>query len=156
MFAVEDHAAQDGVHEGLQGGGGKIVLVGNSCQLAGVLVGFEALEAVADGLFIQSFARLQGVDVVGDVVAFIDEFGVGLNEADELFAAQFLLARRLAGVAGDEGHDVVVIDEGGGEQYELEIELLDFRVSFAARFVVLILLRFQALGGFQIGASEAQ
>ena len=80
-----------------------------------------------------------GSTLVGDVVAGVNEFGIGLDQADELFATHLLLARRLAGVAGDEGHDVVVIDEGAGEQDELEIELLHFRVGCLAILVVLVL-----------------
>ena len=62
-------------------------------------------------------------DVVGDVVALVHELGVGLDQADELLAAHLLLAGRGLGVAGDQRHDVVVIDDGGGKQHELEIEL---------------------------------
>ena len=36
--------------------------------------------------------------------------------------------RGLAGV-GDQLHDVVVVDDGGGEEDELEVELVDFGVG---------------------------
>ena len=87
----------------------------------------EAGVAVADGFFAEAFARFQGADVGGDVVALVHELGIGLDEADELLAGHLLLARRLRGEAGDQRHDVVVINDGGGKEDELEIELLHGR-----------------------------
>jgi len=152
LFTVEDHAAQDVVHKGFQGGGVQPVLVGNGGQLAGVLARLEAFKAVADGLFVQPLARLQRVDELGDVVALVHEFGIGLDQADKLFTAHLLLAWRLLRVAGDEGHNVVVVDDGGGKQHELEIKLLHSSWCIAAAF---FLLFFQALGCLQIDALEA-
>ena len=88
------------------------------------LLRLETAVAVADGFFAQAFARFQGVDVGGDVLALVHELGVGLDEADELLAAHLLLARVCCGVAGDEAHDVVVVNDGGGKEDELEIELV--------------------------------
>jgi hypothetical protein len=78
---------------------------------------------------LKAFARFQGVDVSGDVVALVHELGIGLNEADELFAAHLLLARCLRGVAGNQRHDVVVINDGGGKEDEFKIQLLHFRAG---------------------------
>jgi len=123
MLAAEDHAVEDGVHETLQGGGGEAVLASDGAEFLRVLFRLEAGVAVADGFFAEAFARLEGGDVVGDVLALIQELGIGLDEADELLAAHLLLAGCLLGEAGDEAHDVVVINDGGGKDDELEIEL---------------------------------
>ncbi len=125
-----------------------------SASSCGILFRLEAGVAVADGRFAEAFARFQGGDVGGDVLALVHELGIGLDQADELLAAHLLLARRLLGEAGDEPHDVVVVNDGGGEEDELEIELvhapaLGLSVAFA-------LLGLEALGGLQIGATEAE
>jgi len=49
LLAIEDHALEDAVHEGLQGGSGEVVLAGNGGECGGVLLRLEAGEAVADG-----------------------------------------------------------------------------------------------------------
>src|ERR1017187_2526150 len=95
LLAIEDHAEEDAVHEALQGGGGQPVLAGDGGQFLGVLFRLEAGVAVADGFFAEAFARFQGGDVGGDVLALVHELGIGLDEADELLAAHLLLARRL-------------------------------------------------------------
>ena len=59
LFAVEDHAAEDVVDEGLQGGGGQAVLCGDGGELGGVLLGLEALVAGADGGLVEAFAGLE-------------------------------------------------------------------------------------------------
>ena len=55
-------------------------------------------------------------------------------------------------IVGDQLHDVVVVDDGGGEEDELEVELLDLGSSGRLRRLVLLLL--QPLGRFQILAAE--
>ena len=37
LFAIENHALQDAVHEALQGGGGQPVLAGDGGQFLGIL-----------------------------------------------------------------------------------------------------------------------
>ena len=119
---------------------------------AAVLLGLEPLVAVADGLFIEALASLEGADVVGDELALVNELGVGLDEADELLAVHRLPAGRLLRVAGEQGHDVVVIDDGGSEEDELEVELLHHGAErFVAAFALLFL---QALSGLEINAAE--
>ncbi len=51
LFAIEDHAVEDAVHEALQGGGGEAVLAGDGGEFRGVLLRLEAGVAVADGRF---------------------------------------------------------------------------------------------------------
>ncbi|SMH65925.1 protein of unknown function [Acidithiobacillus ferrivorans] len=146
LLAIEDHALKNAVYEGLQGGDGG--------EFLGVLLGLEAGVAVTDGLFRKPRAGLERADVFGDVVALVDELGVTADEADELFAGHLGLARFFGREAGHQLHDVVVVDDGGGEEDELEVEL--FRRAVGAGFVVgLVLLRAQLLGGVQILTLEA-
>ena len=56
---------------------------------------------------------------------------------------------------GDQPHDVVVVDDGGGEEDELEVELVDVGWSPARRRLPLPCWLLEALGGFQIDAAEA-
>ena len=101
---------------------------------AAFLLGLEAAVAVADGLFARGLSpAFERADVGGDVLALVHELGVGLDQADELLAAHLLLARRLLREAGDQAHDVVVIDDGGGEEDELEIELVHVRARLVRR-----------------------
>ena len=83
-----------------------------------------------------------------------EEFGVGLDQADELLAADRELLRVLTRVFGDQLHDVVVVDIGGGEENELEVKLVDLGAGRLAVLAGLALLLFQALGGFEIHATE--
>ncbi len=99
--------------------------LGEVGEFVGLFLGFEAPVALADGLFAKGFARLQGGNVSADVLALVHELGIGLNQADELLAAHLLLARCLLGEAGDESHDVVVINDGGSKQNELKIQLVN-------------------------------
>ena len=55
---------------------------------------------------------------------------------------------------GDQLHDVVVVDIGGGEEDELEVKLVDLGAGWLAVLSGLSLLCLQALGGFQIHATE--
>jgi len=151
-FAVEDAATEHFVYEDLQRGGGKIVPGGDGGECARFLLGLEALVTGADCLFFQLLAQRQAADVFGNIVAFVDELGIGLDEADQLLAVHGGLAGLLRRHPGDEAHDVVVVDEAGGEQHELEIELLYFSWCLLTFFRLLL---FQALGGFEIGAAEA-
>gem|GEM_PF-3150498 len=153
LLAIKNHPLEDAVYEGLQGGGSEAVALGEVGELRRLFVGFEALVAVADGGFAEGFARFQGGDVSGDVFPLVHELGIGLDEADELFAAHLLLARGLLGEAGDQAHDVVVINDCGGEEDELEIQLVHVRAGLVG---ALALLGFEALGGFQILSPEAE
>ncbi|SFE02430.1 hypothetical protein SAMN05428977_100512 [Nitrosomonas sp. Nm166] len=151
-FTVEDHAAQDAVHKVLQGGGGEAMFGGH---IGDGLVGFGDLILsifLSNALHGMGFAGVEAIDVFGESFAVVDELGIGLDQANELFAAHSLLARRLAGVAGNQRHDVVVIDHAACKQHELEIELLHFRRGVV---VVFVLLFFQALSRLQIDALEA-
>ena len=87
------------------------------------------LVAGADGGLVEAFALLQRADVLGDVLPLVEELGVGLDQADELLAADRELLRVLTRVLGDQLHDVVVVDDGGGEEDELEVELVDLGLA---------------------------
>ena len=93
-------------------------------------------------------------NVLGDLLSLVEELGVGLDQPDELLAADRQLLRVLSRVLGDQLHDVVVVDDGGGEENELEVELVDLEVGWLAVPAGRALLLFQALGGFEIGAAE--
>ena len=99
-------------------------LRGDGGEFLGVLLRLEAGVAVADGGFAEALARLERADVFGDVVALVHELGIGADEADEFLAGHLRLARAFCREAGDEAHDVVVINDGGGEEDELEVELV--------------------------------
>ena len=60
----------------------------------------------------------------------------------------------MSGVLGDQLYDVVVVDDGGGEEDELEVELVELKVGRLAVPAERALLLFQALGGFEVGAAE--
>ena len=90
----------------------------------GVLLRLEAGVALADGGFAEAFAGLERADVFGDVVPLVHELGIGADEADEFLAGHLRLARPLLPRTGDEAHDVVVINDGGGEEDELEVDLI--------------------------------
>ena len=64
------------------------------------------------------------------------------------------LLRVLARVLGDQLHDVVVVDDGGGEEDELEVELVDLGVGRLAVLAGLALLLLEPLGGFEVDAAE--
>ena len=64
------------------------------------------------------------------------------------------LLRVLTRVFGDQPHDVVVVDDGGGEEDELEVELVDLEVGRLAVPAGRALLLFQTPGGFEVGAAE--
>ena len=55
---------------------------------------------------------------------------------------------------GDQFHDVVVVDNGRGEENELEFELVNIGVGRLAIPAGRALLLFQALGGIKVGAAE--
>ena len=88
------------------------------------------------------------------VLALVEELGVGLDQADELLAAHLLLLGSCPEKLGDQAHDVVVVDEGRGEEDELEIELVDLGAG-ALPSAGLALLLPQPLGGFEVRAAEA-
>ena len=52
--------------------------------------------------------------LLSDVGTFVDELGIGLDQTNELFAVHLQLARLLLGVAGNQLHDVVVVDDATG------------------------------------------
>ena len=66
----------------------------------------------------------------------------------------FELLRVLPRVLGDQLHDVVVVDDGGGEEDELEVELVDLGVGRLAVLSGRALLLLEALGGFEVDAAE--
>ena len=126
----------------------------------------EALVAAPDLFLGEGSAGFERPDVFGDLVELVHELGVGADEADELIAAHLLLGGRLPAEAGDELHDVVVVDVGGGKEDELEIELVDRvtavllrgladLVAKPGRFAAsLVLFGFEAFGGFEVDAAE--
>ena len=88
---------------------------------------YQAAFVGLEGLELLGFGGDQGVEAAeahGDVVTLVDELGFGADEADELLACPLRLARSLSRVAGNEAHDVVVIDDGGGKEDELEVDLV--------------------------------
>ena len=97
-------------------------MAASSC---GVLLGLEAGVAGADGGFAEALARLERADVVGDLLALVHELGVGLIRPMSCSRLIFGLPGLLLREPGDQAHDVVVVDDGGGEEDELEIELVD-------------------------------
>ena len=88
---------------------------------------------------------------VGDLFPLVEELGVGLDQPDELLAADRELLRVLPRILGDQLHDVVVVDECGGEEDELEVELVDIEVGGLAVLSGRTLLLLKSLGGFEIG-----
>ena len=60
----------------------------------------------------------------------------------------------LSRVLGDQLHDVVVVDDGGGKEDELEVELVDLGTGRLAVPAGRTLLLSQALGGFKVNAAE--
>ena len=155
-IAVEDHAAQNGIHERLQGGGLDAVLFGDGGKLTGVLLFLEAHVPVADSLLVKPLARFQRFDVRRDVVAFVDELGIGLDQADELGAVHLLLAGLLLRILCDQRHDVVVVDHRRGEKNEFEIELLHCFIKLRLRaLIALVPLLLQTQRGVHIDAPEA-
>lgn len=148
---VEDHALEDGFDDGFELFAGEVVLGGDLGELPGLFLAFEEAVVVLDLVFVEGGVGLEGVDVFGDVLAFVDELGFGGDESDELIAGHFGFLGVLLGVAGDELHDVVVINGGGGEEDEFEVELVEGGAAGAAGFVALIA---EALGGFEVGAAE--
>ncbi len=153
LLAIEDHAVEDAVHEGLQGGGGEAVPRGDVGEFLGVLLRLEAGVAVADGGFAEALARLERADVFGDLVPLVHELGIGTDEADEFLAGHLRLARTLGREAGDEAHDVVVINHGGSEEDELEFKLVQ-RFGGVRFVAALIPLLSEPFGGFQILAPK--
>ncbi len=147
---VEDPTAQDTVDEALQGIRTETVLFGDDGQFPGVLLRLEALVTLADGLLVQPLAFREGVDVFDHVLALVEELCIAGQQADELLTAYLLLPGRLAGEAGDEFHDVVIVDERRVEQHELEIELPDGVVGVWR----LLLPGFELLGNIEIDAPE--
>ena len=98
-----------------------------------------------------SFER---ADIFGDLLPFVEELGVGPDQSDKLVAADLELFRVLPRVFRHQLHDVVVVDDGGGEEHELEIELVDIGAGRLAVRSGHALPLFQAPGGFEIGAAE--
>ena len=150
LLAVEDHALEDGVDEARERLGRQTVVLGEVGDLLGLLLGLEPLVAGANCGLVEAFTLLERADVLGDLFPFVKELGVGLDQPDELFTADLNLLRVLSGVLGDQLHDVVVVDDGGGEEDEFEFELVGRLVVTAGR----ALLLFQALGGFEVDAAE--
>src|SRR6218665_1840872 len=91
LFPIENHAAQNAFHKGLQGSAVQSVLLGNPDQFSRTLFCLEALETVANVFFTQSLAHLQGVDIGNDVITLVDELGIGLDQTNQLGAGHFAL-----------------------------------------------------------------
>ena len=130
------------------------MLCGNRGHLLGLLLGLELNKAVANRGLAQPSALGQGLDVGGDVVAVVHELRVGADDADELVAGHLRLARRPRREAGDEVHDVVVVDVGLGKEDELEVGEHQL-IRPAVVGVGLGILLFQLLGRLEILAPEA-
>ena len=148
---------QRAIHEGLQGVCGQSMPRGHAHQLGAIFFLLEAQIALADSLLAQAFAGLESADVRGDVVALVHELGIRLDEADELFAAhrELAAARALLREAGHQTQDVVIVDDGGGEEHELEVEFIGRAGVCALAFLAgLVLLRLEALGRFQVHAAK--
>ena len=131
---------------------------GDVGEFLGVLLRLEAGVALADGGLREALTRLECADVFGYCLALVHKLGIGADEADEFLAGHLRLARPLGRELGDEAHDVVVINDGGGEEHELEIKLFHGVVGAIARLVFasrLALLVFELLGRFQILAFDA-
>ena len=62
--------------------GSEAVLLRNGGEFGGLAFGLEAQVAGADFGLVEALAGLEGADVVGDDVALVHEFGVGLDEAN--------------------------------------------------------------------------
>ena len=58
--------------------------VGETGEFPCFFLCLEAVESAADLIFVQGFIDWQATDVLGDVLALVDELGVGLNQANEL------------------------------------------------------------------------
>lgn len=54
LFTLEEHALEDSVDEGLQGGGGEMVLGSKASELVGVLLRLEPDTALADNSFAET------------------------------------------------------------------------------------------------------
>ena len=84
----------------------------------------------------------------------IREALAGRKGADQFFAAHSRLARRLGREAGDQAHDVVIINHHRGEEHKLEVELV-CGVSEVAFAFALALAVSELVGRFQMLAFEA-
>jgi len=124
-LAIKDHALENGVDEGHQRLLRQPVCSGEVGDLPSPPVGLEPFVAGANGGLVEPFAFLQRADIFDDLLALVDELGVGLDQPDELLAADLDLRGGLPGIPGDQLHYVVVVDHGRGEQDELEIGLVD-------------------------------
>ena len=98
-------------------------------ELVRLLGGLEPLIAGAHRSLVESLALVERADVLGDLVAFVEEPSVGLDEPDQLLAADLALRRVFPRILGDQLHDVVVVDNRGGEEDELEVELIDHGID---------------------------
>ena len=87
LFAVEDHALQDSIDEGRERLGLQPVGPGEIGDLPGLLPGLELFVTGADGGLVEAFALLERADVLGDLLPLVEELGIGLDQADELLAA---------------------------------------------------------------------
>ena len=170
LFAVKDQAVEDGVHKGSQGVVGQAVAAGDGGKFGSVALVLESLVAGAHLVLGERPAGFKRPDVGGDLVEFVHELGVGADEADELVPAHLLLGWRLPAEAGDEVHDIVVIDVGRGKEDELEVELVnrffgrvtsvlilrltDLVVTPGPVAAGLVLFGFEAFGSFEVDAAK--
>ena len=61
--------------------------LGEAFDLPGLLFGLELLVAIADRVLVEAFTFGERADILGDLIPLIEELGVGLDQADELLAA---------------------------------------------------------------------
>ena len=138
------------------------MISGHGSKFLCVFLRLELEVAFADGGFSEAFALLQSGDIGGNVVSLVHELGIGLDYADELFAGHLLFARRLLRVAGNQRHDVIVINVGRSEEDEFKINLIDrFAAVLGVRGLGDSVFRagsfaesFEALGSFDVNAPE--
>ena len=129
------------------------MLAGNVSQFARIFLCLELGVTVANGFFIQPFTSLQRVDVGSDVFTLVDEFGIGLDQTNELITIYFLLLWCERGITCDQTHDVVIVNHGRSEQDKLKIKLLHRWICLTTR---LVLLGLEPLCSIQIHTLETQ
>src|SRR5262249_28116960 len=123
-------------------------------DLPGLLLGLELFVAGADRGLVETFAFLERADVFSDLLPLVQELRIGLDQADELLTADLEPLRVLARILGDQLKGVVVVDEGGGEEDDLEVELVACEAGWSAVRTGGTELLLEALGGFEVHATE--
>ena len=122
--------------------------LGEIGDLLSLLFGPEMLVTGANLGLVEASTLFEGVHVLGDLLPHAKKLGVGLNQSDELLAADLELLRILSGLLRDQLHDVVVVDHGRGEEDELEVELIDLRSDCLTVLTGQAALFLETPGGF--------